>query len=116
MYIAKQPHVGGEVTPHQDSTFIYTTPETCVAFWWPVEAATVANSCIWVIPVRIDSMSSVLFWFVFSLLCLLFVSVLTFVWFASSFLFLLIYRARIKSLSRPECCEVRRMRSLSSHR
>lgn len=50
MYITKQPHVGGEVTPHQDSSFIYTTPETCIAFWWPVEAATITNSCIWVIP------------------------------------------------------------------
>jgi phytanoyl-CoA hydroxylase len=50
MYITKQPHVGGEVTPHQDSTFIYTEPESCVAFWWPIDGATIENSCIWVVP------------------------------------------------------------------
>eukprot|EP01126_Amoeba_proteus_P031363 TRINITY_DN3079_c0_g1_i6.p1 TRINITY_DN3079_c0_g1~~TRINITY_DN3079_c0_g1_i6.p1 ORF type:complete len:151 (-),score=34.91 TRINITY_DN3079_c0_g1_i6:159-611(-) len=50
MYITKQPHIGGDVTPHQDSTFIYTEPESCVAFWWPVEKATKTNSCLWVVP------------------------------------------------------------------
>jgi len=50
MYITKQPYGGGEVTPHQDSTFIYTQPESCVAFWWPIDDANIENSCIWIVP------------------------------------------------------------------
>ena len=30
MYIFKQPQIGGEVVPHQDSTFLRTRPMTCV--------------------------------------------------------------------------------------
>jgi len=33
MYIFKQPKIGGEVICHQDSTFIYTKPESAVGFW-----------------------------------------------------------------------------------
>jgi phytanoyl-CoA hydroxylase len=33
MYIFKQPRIGGVVAPHQDSTFLYTEPMTCMAFW-----------------------------------------------------------------------------------
>jgi len=50
MYITKQPLIGGEVTPHQDSSFLYTEPESCIAFWWPIEEANIENSCIWVVP------------------------------------------------------------------
>ena len=48
MYIFKQPHIGGEVTCHQDSTFLYTKPESAVGFWIALEDATVENGCLWV--------------------------------------------------------------------
>jgi len=50
MYIFKQPRIGGEVSPHQDSTFLYTEPMSCVAFWFAFEDATRDNGCLWVIP------------------------------------------------------------------
>lgn len=46
----KQPEIGGEVVPHQDSTFIYTEPFTCKAFWIALEDATLDNGCLWAIP------------------------------------------------------------------
>ena len=48
MYIFKQPHIGGEVTCHQDSTFLYTKPESAVGFWVAIEEATIENGCLWV--------------------------------------------------------------------
>ena len=48
MYIFKQPHIGGEVLCHQDSTFLYTKPETAVGFWIAIEDATIDNGCLWV--------------------------------------------------------------------
>jgi hypothetical protein len=40
MYIFKQPFHGGEVTPHQDSTFLWTEPrQTCVGLWLALEDA-----------------------------------------------------------------------------
>eukprot|EP01119_Soliformovum_irregulare_P017554 TRINITY_DN5238_c0_g1_i1.p1 TRINITY_DN5238_c0_g1~~TRINITY_DN5238_c0_g1_i1.p1 ORF type:complete len:309 (+),score=77.45 TRINITY_DN5238_c0_g1_i1:108-929(+) len=50
MYIFKQKKIGGEVTIHQDSTFIHTSPLSCMAFWWAVEDVTQDNGCIWVVP------------------------------------------------------------------
>jgi phytanoyl-CoA hydroxylase len=50
MYIFKQPNIGGEVTCHQDSTFLYTEPDSVVGFWFALEDATVENGCLWVIP------------------------------------------------------------------
>ncbi|MEM9689470.1 MAG: phytanoyl-CoA dioxygenase family protein [Pseudomonadota bacterium] len=50
MYIFKPPRIGGEVICHQDSTFIYTEPETCVGFWFALEDATVENGCMHFIP------------------------------------------------------------------
>ncbi len=50
MYIFKQAHHGGEVGAHQDSTFIYTEPQSCVGFWIALEDATVANGCLWATP------------------------------------------------------------------
>tara|TARA_Y100000590_G_C15732817_1_gene1017625 strand:- start:2677 stop:3537 length:861 start_codon:yes stop_codon:yes gene_type:complete len=46
MYIFKQPKIGGEVVCHQDSTFIYTEPETTVGFWVALENATIENGCL----------------------------------------------------------------------
>jgi len=48
MYIFKQPHIGGEVGCHQDSTFLYTDPMTVTGFWFAIEDATVDNGCLWV--------------------------------------------------------------------
>lgn len=50
MVICKQPHIGGEVTGHQDSTFLYTEPQTCVGFWLALEDATTENGCMWGAP------------------------------------------------------------------
>ncbi len=50
MYIFKPPRIGGEVYCHQDSTFIYTEPESCVGFWFALEDATVDNGCMHFIP------------------------------------------------------------------
>jgi len=50
MYIFKPPFIGGEVTCHQDSTFIYTEPETCLGFWFALEDATLDNGCMHFIP------------------------------------------------------------------
>jgi phytanoyl-CoA hydroxylase len=50
MYIFKPPRIGGEVHFHQDSTFIYTEPESCVGFWFALEDATVENGCMYFIP------------------------------------------------------------------
>jgi len=50
MYIFKPPHIGGEVVCHQDSTYIYTDPESCVGFWFALEDATLENGCMHFIP------------------------------------------------------------------
>ena len=50
MYIFKQPHIGGEVTCHQDSTFLYTDPMSVVGFWVAIEDATLDNGCLWAQP------------------------------------------------------------------
>ncbi|HVF49441.1 MAG TPA: phytanoyl-CoA dioxygenase family protein [Pyrinomonadaceae bacterium] len=49
MYIFKQPSIGGEVTCHQDSTFLYTEPPSAVGFWFALEDATRENGCLWAI-------------------------------------------------------------------
>lgn len=54
MYIFKQPLVGGDVTPHQDNTFIYTEPNSCVGIWVALETATKENGCMWGIPASHD--------------------------------------------------------------
>jgi len=46
MYIFKQPKIGGEVVCHQDSTFLYTKPESAVGFWVALEDATLDNGCL----------------------------------------------------------------------
>jgi len=50
MYILKPPRIGGEVVCHQDSTYIYTEPESCVGFWFALEDATLENGCMQFIP------------------------------------------------------------------
>ena len=50
MYIFKPPGIGGEVVCHQDSTYIYTEPESCVGFWFALEDATLENGCMYFIP------------------------------------------------------------------
>ncbi len=50
MYIFKQPHIGGEVVCHQDSTFLYTDPPTVTGLWFALEDATLENGCLWALP------------------------------------------------------------------
>ena len=50
MYIFKPPNIGGEVVCHQDSTYIYTEPESCIGFWFALEDATLENGCMQFIP------------------------------------------------------------------
>jgi len=50
MLIFKHAHVGGEVTMHQDSTFIYSQPESCVGFWFALQDATLENGAMYALP------------------------------------------------------------------
>ncbi len=50
MYIFKQPKIGGEVTCHQDATFLFTEPLRLVGLWFALEDATIENGCLWAIP------------------------------------------------------------------
>ncbi|GMH42145.1 hypothetical protein BSKO_10064 [Bryopsis sp. KO-2023] len=50
MYIFKQPRIGGEVVPHQDSTFLYTEPPSVIGMWLALEKATVQNGCLYILP------------------------------------------------------------------
>ena len=50
MYIFKQPNIGGEVSCHQDGTFLFTEPLRMVGLWFALEDATKENGCLWAIP------------------------------------------------------------------
>ncbi len=50
MYIFKQPGIGGEVVCHQDSTFLYTEPQTVMGFWFAIEDAHRGNGCLGGLP------------------------------------------------------------------
>lgn len=50
MYIFKPPHIGGEVSCHQDATFLYTEPQSVVGFWFALQDATLENGCLWAEP------------------------------------------------------------------
>jgi ectoine hydroxylase-related dioxygenase (phytanoyl-CoA dioxygenase family) len=50
MLIFKQPYMGGEVVPHQDSSFLATHPLSCVGIWLALEDATRDNGCLWTLP------------------------------------------------------------------
>ena len=50
MVIFKQPGIGGEVTWHQDGTFLLTEPQSVTGFWFALEDADLSNGCLWVLP------------------------------------------------------------------
>lgn len=50
MYIFKPPLIGGEVTCHQDATFLWTEPQSVIGFWFALEDATIHNGCLWGLP------------------------------------------------------------------
>lgn len=50
MHIFKHARIGGVVDVHQDSTFLYTEPASCVGFWFALEDATIENGCLWAKP------------------------------------------------------------------
>ena len=50
MFIFKQPGIGGEVVPHQDSTFLATDPPSVIGLWLALEDATLENGCLWALP------------------------------------------------------------------
>mmetsp|Transcript_20024 Transcript_20024/g.17698 ORF Transcript_20024/g.17698 Transcript_20024/m.17698 type:complete len:260 (+) Transcript_20024:2-781(+) len=50
MYIFKSPKVGGEVNPHQDSTYLISDPLSCKAIWVALDDANKENGCMYGIP------------------------------------------------------------------
>ena len=50
MLIFKQRRIGGPVKPHQDSTFLFTDPPSCVGLWTALQDATLENGCLWAVP------------------------------------------------------------------
>ena len=50
MLIFKQPRIGGEVTWHQDASFLATEPQSVLGLWFALEEATMDNGCLWVEP------------------------------------------------------------------
>lgn len=50
MVICKQPEIGGEVTLHQDATFLHTEPVSVTGFWVALEAADRENGCLFALP------------------------------------------------------------------
>lgn len=50
MVIFKHARIGGVVDVHQDSTFLYTEPDSCIGFWFALEDATIENGCLWAKP------------------------------------------------------------------
>ncbi|PHH81319.1 hypothetical protein CDD82_1020 [Ophiocordyceps australis] len=50
MIICKQPEIGGPVPPHQDSSFLYTSPPSAVGFWYALQDASLANGCLSFLP------------------------------------------------------------------
>ena len=50
MYIFKHAKIGGVVDVHQDSSFLYTEPGSCIGFWYALEDATKENGCLWAMP------------------------------------------------------------------
>jgi phytanoyl-CoA hydroxylase len=47
MMIFKHAKIGGKVDVHQDATFLYTEPQSCIGFWFALEDATIENGCLW---------------------------------------------------------------------
>lgn len=50
MYIFKPPGIGAEVMCHQDSTYLYTEPESVIGFWFAIEDAHRGNGCLGGLP------------------------------------------------------------------
>lgn len=50
MLIFKHAKIGGKVDIHQDASFLYTEPNSCVGFWFALEDATIENGCLWAKP------------------------------------------------------------------
>lgn len=50
MVIFKNPFIGGDVSCHQDATFLRTEPASVVGLWFALEDATVDNGCMWALP------------------------------------------------------------------
>ena len=50
MVIFKHPRVGGLVNPHQDATYLRTSPHSVMGLWFALEDATLANGCLEVLP------------------------------------------------------------------
>ena len=50
MHIVKPPLIGGAVRPHVDGAFLYTSPQSVLGFWVPLEKCTTKNGCLWAVP------------------------------------------------------------------
>lgn len=50
MLIFKHARIGGKVDIHQDSSFLFTEPDSCIGFWFALEDATIENGCLWAKP------------------------------------------------------------------
>lgn len=50
MLIFKNARIGGVVDIHQDSTFLFTEPDSCIGFWFALEDAYKENGCLWAKP------------------------------------------------------------------
>jgi len=50
MLIFKHAKIGGVVDIHQDASFLYTEPHSCIGFWYALEDATIENGCLWAKP------------------------------------------------------------------
>ncbi len=50
MMICKPPKIGGEVKPHQDSTYLYTNPNTTTTVWIALVDVTLLNGCLYTKP------------------------------------------------------------------
>lgn len=50
MLIFKQPRIGGEVTWHQDASFLASEPQSVIGLWFALEDAALDNGCLWVEP------------------------------------------------------------------
>ena len=36
--------------PHQDGAFLYTEPQSCIGFWWPLDDCSEENGCLYAVP------------------------------------------------------------------
>lgn len=50
MIICKQPRIGGKVPSHDDSTFLWTEPNSALGFWFALEDCRQSNGCLSFLP------------------------------------------------------------------